>query len=62
MHSYFYYFTFDPFGNSSMIVGNVNVPSFEAANTIPSDNSPRSFTGFKFVTTKTLRPTNCSGW
>ena len=44
-----------------MIVGNVNTPSLDAAKTIPSDNSPRNFTGFKFVTTNTLRPTNCSG-
>ena len=44
-----------------MIVGNVNFPSLDAANTIPCDNSPRNLTGFKFVTTNTFLPTSCSG-
>ena len=32
----------------------VSVPSFSADKIIPSDNSPRNLTGFKFVTTATF--------
>lgn len=55
------YFTLAPSGSDSAIVARDNWPSLEPAKIIPSESSPRNFTGLRFVTQMTFRPTNSSG-
>ena len=55
-----HYFTTAPFGivrHSS----HGQLIAFDAARIMPCDSSPRSLTGFRFVTQITLRPTSSSG-
>lgn len=44
------YLIFVPFGRFWSIDANDNTPFSSPAKIIPCDNSPRNFTGFKFVT------------
>ncbi len=55
------YLTCEPFGKFPSIVANVSFFPFDPARIIPCDNSPRSLTGFKFVTQITFLPTKSSG-
>src|SRR5699024_7865891 len=56
------YFTTEPFGRSSATDARARFPfSSSPESTMPSESSPRNFTGFKFVTQITFLPMRFSG-
>lgn len=56
-----FYFTDAPFSSVGSTVASFKTPFDSPARIIPCDNSPRSFTGFKFATTITFSPIKASG-